>query len=256
MALAINPGQRQALRRTMDAARLNAVANDPAVRPYIGGDGPIDLTALLANPENVAFETDGGGFVFAKLEFGRYELHTLFLEGHRGAGVLALFADATRYLFAATDCLEIVTKAPASNKPADFMARRAGFSVLFERDGAWADGSKVTYLSLTLDRWIAQDDALEAEGGGFHDLLAAAKAATGSALPVHPHDAAHERAVGAAVLMLKAGNPQKACFTYSRWARLAGYAPVELLSVSPPLVDVRDAIITLQDAEIEVLLCR
>jgi hypothetical protein len=246
----------QSLHRTMSADLLNEVANNEAVRPFVGGAGFVDVGAVVANPQNVALINEHGGFIFVRDEATRFELHTLFLPEGRGAGVLPAFEEAARFVFASTDCLEITTKVPASNKAADLMARRAGFAPIFTRSAIWPDGSDVTYYSLTLDTWRARDPELVVEGYNFHVMLEEAKAAAGSALKTHPDDDAHDRAVGAAVLMALAGNAGKAVWIYNRWARLAGYQTIEQVSVAPVLIDVRDAIVGVAGDTMEVVLCR
>jgi len=246
----------QILARTMDARFLNRVANDPVVRPWLGGEGAIDLTGALADPKNIALVGEFGGFVFLWDEATRYELHTLFLSEGRGAGVLPAAEEAFRFLFTATDCLEIVTKIPEGNRAADLMARRAGFTPTFAREAAWPDGSRVVYFTLTLDAWRAKDSALAEEGKAFHQLIEAAKARTGSTMPTHADDEAHDRAAGAAALMAKAGNAQKAVWLYNRWARLASYQSIEIKTIAPPVIDVRDAVLTVRSGDLEVLGCR
>lgn len=242
----------------MDAGYLNKVANHPAVRPHIGcaGMGALDYTAALANPNLHAIAVEHGAFLFDPLDHGRYELHTFLLPEGRGAGVLPAAAEAFRLMFVETDCTELVTKVAGSNRPADLMARRAGFSLLFERAGAWEDGSDLRFFGLTIDVWLSRDEALAAEGQAFHRKLEAAKAAAGSRLPAHADDLAHDRAAGAAALMAKRGNPAKALWTYNRWARLAGYQTIQLLSSAPPTFDIGDAVLTFRNDEMEILKCR
>jgi hypothetical protein len=157
----------QLLARTMDARFLNKVANDAAVRSWLGGDGDIDLTGTLADAKNVALVNEAGGFIFIWDEATRYELHTLFLEEGRGAGILPAAEEAFRFLFTATDCLEIFTKVPEGNRAADLMARRAGFTPIYSREAAWPDGSSVTYFSMTFDAWREHDSRLVEEGAGL-----------------------------------------------------------------------------------------
>jgi hypothetical protein len=159
-------------------------------------------------------------------------------------------------MFAATDCLEIVTKVPVTNRPADMMARRVGFREAFRRPGAWEDGSDIAYFALTLDDWRAKDEAALSEGRAFHAMLEAAKISAGSEGPTHPDDDAHDRAAGAAMMMARAGNYRKAVWSYCRWARFAGYQPIELVSEAPPVIDVQDALLTVQGGIVEVLTCR
>lgn len=240
----------------MDARHLNAVANDPDVRPLLGGEGSLDLTEVMADPRNVALQNEHGGFLFLKQDDGRYELHTMFRRSGRGRALLDAAAFAARYLFTTTDCTEIVTRCPEPNRAADFMVRRCGFRPLFERQGAWAGGAAIRYFWLSFEDWRAQDPVIAAEGHTFHDLIEAAKRERGSELPVHPDDEAHDRAAGASVLMAKAGQARKAVATYNRWASLAGYAPIALLSDAPPIIDIQDAVLGLRDGALEVLLCR
>lgn len=244
------------IREDRDPALWNLIANDPDTRPLLGGEGPVDLTPLLANSLHVPLAGPHGGFVFLQHEVGRYELHTLIAPEGRGAAVLPLFAEACRHMFTATDATEIVTKTAGSNRAAAIMARRAGFRPLFVRKGAWPDGSDVTFYTLALDEWMQRDPTLEAEGHAFHALLEDAKRASGSELPQHADDPAHDRAAGTASLMAKAGQPAKAAWIYSRWALLAGYQTIELIEDDPPVIDVRDALLTVRDGRLEVLQCR
>lgn len=243
--------------RTLDATFLNQVANDPAVRPWLGGSGDaLDLTPLVANPANVSVVSERGGFIAEQHEPTIYEVHSLFLPD--GDAINAM-REGARYMFAATDCLELVTKVPATNKAAAGLARLAGFEQRFTRAKAWPipDGfCDVAYLGLSLDRWMMRaPDTLEV-GRWFHDRLEAVKTAQASERVIHEDDEAHDRAAGTAVLMVRAGNPFKAVATYNRWARLAGYQTIELVSLNPVLLDVRDAVIAVKGDDMEVVLCR
>lgn len=240
----------------MDANFLNEVANRPDVRPMLGGLGVLDLGPSLADPRNVALENDHGGFLFVNLGAGRYDLHTLFLPEGRGRPLLEAASVAARHMFTSTDCVELVTRCPEPNRAADLMVRRCGFRPIFERPGAWEDGSAIRYFWLAFEDWRAIDPLIAAEGRAFHHLIERAKHVAGSRSPTHPDDPAHDRAAGAASLMAKAGQPRKAVLTYNRWAELAGYAPIVLLSEAPPIIDIQDAVLGLSDGELEVLLCR
>lgn len=240
--------------RTMDARRLNQIANHPDVRPYIGGEGPIDLTPIAQNPANVLIEAEHGGWVLQPILAGVYEIHTLFLKEGRGSAFFKAAREMLRWMFTRTDALEIVTKVPDDNPGAAMAALKVGFRERFHRDNAWAPGIGVSYQALTLDGWIARDGVIAKEGHAFHEALESAKKAAGSELPDHPEDAAHERVVGAAVLMARAGLAQKAVGVYGRWATFAGYATIEI--VGPNLIDVRDAIVDVSGPEMAVLLVR
>lgn len=247
------------LRRTLDATRLNEVANHPDVRPWLGGEGPLDLSGMISDPANFAFENDHGGFVLHRLDADLYEAHSLFLPDGRGAGVRALAEEGFRFLFTATDCMEVVTKVPEGNAAAAALARCVGFVEGFRRGAAWQGPSgplAVSYQSLTFDRWRSRDPMAAERGHWFHDRLETTKANAGSDLVTHPDDAAHDRAAGAAVLMAMAGRGRKAVWTYNRWALFAGYAPIHLVSEAPLVIDVVDAVVQVAGEDMEVLLCR
>lgn len=252
------------LTRTMDATALNAVANHPDVRPWLGGEGPLDLNGAAQNPNNVVLVTEGGGFLLIKHEPGIYEVHTLFLPEARGPQLMGLVAEGLRFMFSATDCSQIQTKVPDGNLAAMRLAVAAGFQPMFRRDVAFTDPAGTVvgmeYLSLAFDRWRENDATLEGEGAAFHEALEAARLAAGAEWPDHPKDPAHDRAAGAASLMAKAGNCRKAVWLYNGWARLAGYPLITLASENPPVIDMSvgdiRAIVQASPSGMEVLLCR
>lgn len=243
------------IKRTMDATFLNQVANHPEVRPWLGGEGSLDLTEAANNPANILLEADGGGWVLHPIMPGVYELHTMFLPEARGRSYFAAAAEALRWMFTQTDALEIVTRCPDDNGGARMAASVVGFRERFRREDAWKPGVGVSYQVFSVDDWFVRDKECLAAGRAFHEALEAAKLAAGSTLPVHPEDEAHDRAVGACTLMIRGGYMAKGVSFYCRWASFAGYATIEALS--PTLVDVRDAIIEVRaDGTMGVLTCR
>lgn len=242
-----------ALQRTMDATFLNSVANREDVRPFLGGEGEIDLGPLLLNPANVCLvEPDAGGWLLQAVLPGVYELHTAFLPEARGASYFNVAREALRWVFTATDALELWTKCPDDNGGARFAAARMGFRERFRREDAWQPGVGISYQALTVDDWVARDRRVISEGEAFHRRLEEAKVAAGITLPPHPADAAHDRAVGAACLMIKGGQLGKAVGVYGRWARFAGYQPIE--AVGNGVLDIGDAIVEVtEDATFRVL---
>lgn len=244
--------------RTMDVRHINTVANHPDVRPFLGGDGPLDLTAVVSDPQNFAFVTDHGAVLWWALGAGRYDVHTLFLPEGRGAESLQALRDVAHFMFTRTDCIEARTTVPTENRAAAVAARRAGCQPLFATRIPWTNGARVEaeVFSLSLDRWALTSPATLAAGHAFHDQLTAAKEAAGSALPVHDDDPIHDRMVGAATLMAVGGQPEKAVRAYNAWAVGVGYQPISLLSTRPVVVDVVDAIVTCEGGRMEMLLCR
>ncbi len=239
--------------RTMDAAFLNSVANHPEVHPWLGAAGEIDLSPFVSDPKHFALVNDGGGFLLINHEPGVYEVHSQFLPSHRRETIKAM-RDGFDYMFVNTDCHTVLTQVPDSNPAAAALAKHAHFRHAFRREDT--PRGPTSYMALTLDQWVQGNASLEADGEWFHDRLKAAKEAQGSTLPEHAHDASHERAVGATIRMVKAGNCHKGVEHYNRWARFTGYAPITLLGDTPPLIDVVDAVVELNGQEMEIVLCR
>lgn len=265
METTIAPAQRftlppvtRVVARTLSARNLNAVANHADVRPWLGGDGPLDLTALVENPFNFAFETAHGGFIGVAQSATRYEVHSLFLPEGRGAEAIGAMRSAAAYMFSATPCQELVTKVPQTNPAAAAMAKRAGFESAFMRSIPWSNDERVPveFLGLSLERWAMRSTITAERGAWFHECLSATKAAVGSTLAVHDDDPVHDAMVGAAILMAAAGNGAKAVVVYNAWARFAGYAPITLVSEHPTVIDLQDAVVEASPTEMEILLCR
>lgn len=247
------------IRRTFDPAMLNEVVNHPEVRPFLFStvEGAIDLTETVMNANNYALVTEGGGFILIPHEPGIYEVHSQFLPEHRRHTRKAMRAGFD-YMFTKTDCQMVVTKVPDSNAGAVALAQAAGFRLLFRReDGQFGPTS---FMGLSCDEWAQANPELEADGEWFHDGITAAVKAARPDLPEHPEDKSHDRAVGAAVRMIRAGNVAKGVEHYNRWARLAGYTPARLVSQNPLALDVSevglDCIVGLDGPEMEILLCR
>jgi RimJ/RimL family protein N-acetyltransferase len=249
------------LKRTLEAAFLNAVANHPEVRPWIGGEGELDLSAIAGNPINVALIHPHGGWVFVRHEPGTYEVHTLCRAAGRGKGQLTAWREAARWMFTRTDAREIVTRIPDDNPGAGAAAALCGFRQRFRREKAFRSIVAgrlvdVSYQALTIDDWAGRDPTCLDAGMAFHDRLEAAKARAASALPDHPGDLAHDRAAGAACLMIAATNVRKGVWFYNRWAALAGYPPIAILSLEPVVIDLGAGVIAgVTHETMEILSC-
>lgn len=247
--------------RELSAERLNTIVNHQDVRPWVAayGQGYLDLTPVVANPDNYLLMGEGGGFLFVQQEPGIYEVHSQFLPEHRGENVITAARDAERYMFCRTDCIEIRSKVPAGNAGAAAFARKMRYELQFERANAWqteAGAVAVRYFARTLNQWVNQADELKGTGHAFHEKLEAAKIALGSTMPIHDDDAAHDLYVGATVEMIQAGQIAKALAFYGRWAPFAGYGPIALIATNPLVLDIGDALLAVRDADFDVILVR
>jgi hypothetical protein len=253
---------RRGLSRTLDGGFLTEVANHPDVRPWLGGTPgeKLDLLDAVRDPQNIALQTASGGFICLQVEVGVYDVHSLFLPGIRRKAVSAMRA-SLEYVFCRTNCVELRTMVPANNKAADGLARLGGFQERFMRTGVWPPRVNgplidVSYRSLSLERWALQSPATHRAGRDFHAQLEAAKRASGSSLAVHPDDAVHDHMAGAVVLLARGGTVDKGVDLYNRWLGFAGYERIALVTASPPVLDIGDAVLGLDGDEIDVLLCR
>lgn len=242
------------MRRTFDAEFMNTVLNHPDVFIWTGASEKIDITNIVADVNNFLLVNDTGGFICYNLSDGEYEVHSMFLPEGRGKATFDLAKECMEYLFIHTDCHTLLTQLPDNNADAISLATAVGFKPLFRREET--PRGPTTYARYTLEEWVQETPSLEEEGEWFHDELKTIKEKCGSNLPEHSHDSSHERAVGAAVKMIKAGNVFKAVDYYNAWAKFAGYMPVQLLSVNPTVIDIMDAVVEIRCEQMEALKCR
>lgn len=230
-----------------DAAAFNRIVNDPAVLPWVTQkpDVELDLTPVLADPRNIGFHYGDCCFVAHWLEPGVYEVHSMALPAGRGRLVLEAARASIEHMFMAEPAMELVTRVVAGNVAADALTRRMGFAHEFDRAGVW-NGKDVRFYALRYPEWVKRQDWLKLSGEWFHSKLGDDKA--------HTDDGAHDLYVGACVEMVRAGQPDKAIALYNRWARFAGYEPVDIVSRSPLVIDIGTHFVRmLEDGEIEVV---
>lgn len=239
--------------RTLDASLFNRVCNHPDVHPWLGQEGEIDVTTLVSDPQNYALFFGHGGFILHAGPGASFEVHSQFTPEGRRSSFEAMRAGMD-YMFTRTNAVQLTTFLPDNNPAAKGLGLKGGFKDWMRREvHPCGPGMQAR---LDVDDWITRTRDLEADGERFHDALEQAKKASGSELPVHAHDPIHERYVGAASRMFSRGQCRKAEAVYNRWAVNAGYAPIRLISESPPVVDVVDAIVGLGNEGLEVMLSR
>lgn len=221
---------REPVRRTLKAEALNAAANHPDVRPWLGNLdlGPLDLTAMVGDPANITMANSHGGFILQKLADGLYEAHSIFTPEGRG-GLVPETRRTLAFLFCATDAAKLLTRVPACNPRAAALARMAGFEEYANQPDAWdtPDGGlcAVSYQAITLDRWIATAPDLIAPGQNLADLL-----------NLKDLDETTIRTLGAVSEMLRHGCAHKAAFLFATRALSMRMPHVVILPGQPALI--------------------
>lgn len=248
------------IERQTDAHNLNRVANDPSVYPWVKGHavGRLDLSPIVANPANVLLMGEHGGVLFAQHQPGYYEAHTQVMPAGRGAWTLRMVRAALHWMFTRTDAIEIVTKVPQGNAAALGLVRAIHGVYEFTSPHGWVyqnDPVPAAVYALRLQDWVKRAPGLVERGAWFHHKLEAELTQLGKTEDVHEDDPTHDRYVGAACEMMMGGQPQKAAIFYNRWAVMAGYAPIQLMSISPLTVNIRSAIICVRGDDFWVMTC-
>jgi hypothetical protein len=241
-----------------DAAFANDVLNDAEVFGLVAFDGTqrLDISPHVGVNGNVLLTTAHGGFLFIRQEPGVYQLHTFFRKDGRGRHALLAAHDAADFMFLQTDCLEILTVAPDDN-PLAHPPRHMGFVQDFRRDDLFfRNGISIgaAFYALRYHDWIRRATWLEGLGRSFHDRLEARTQRD----DVHPDDAEHDKRVGACCAMIEAGQIDKACLLYNRWAMFAGYMPILIESREPLILDMGESRLKITDdrTDFEVLTCQ
>lgn len=141
------------VRRSFDAGFMNRVVNHESVRDGAELTHDIDLTEVVANPDNYTLTNEHGGFIFALKSPGSYEVHTMFLPSGRGKTANDAAISALNYMFSETDCGEVTTQTNVNNKVAQRYARQFFTS-------RYLSGNYYHY-SLTKDEWTQRMNTQE-----------------------------------------------------------------------------------------------
>jgi hypothetical protein len=243
------------IERTFDADWFNELCNRPEVRPGLGGEGWFDTAEWVTDPRNYALRTEHGGFILVAHGAGFYSVHTQFAAEGRGRHAIEAMMAGLDFMFTRTDCMRIFSFCPDSNPATLQLALEGGAKPWFrkEHDAKFGPGMVVSWDILD---WSTSTPDLEADGKQFHELLESAKAEAGSELPKHDDEPAHDRMVGAVSRMCHRGQARKGVILYNLWASAAGYAAIRLLADDPPVVDVVDGVVGLENGAMRVLSCR
>lgn len=208
------------IKRDYNADFINSVINHPEVKDGAEVKGVGDASLLAANLNNFVLVTEFGGFIVIKKMAGLYECHTQFLPEGRGAHAVEAVREALRYMFTLTDCERIVTKVHVDNRHTQIFTAQ-----FFKKRGRTGDHF---YYSMDIDDWVITDSECQKAGDEFHALLGEHKD--------HDDDKTHDCFAGYAWLTAKTGNVFKAQMHYNKWAVMAGYEPLLILSERPLVI--------------------
>ena len=242
-----------------DAAIINAVLNDPAVRPWVAdaSAGEINIHQQLEDPNVVFLMGEYGGVMLHRFMSGIVEVHTFVEPRGRGAWTRGMIQAVQHWIFTKTDCFEILTRIPISHKPALALAIKSGMVHEFTRpDGVTINGvtMPVDIYKLTIADWVKNTPSLERRGEVFHTWLNEEAAKVGYTNP-HEDDPQHNRIVGATLEMIMGGQPLKGVLFYNRWAVISRHAPIALTSLDPVTVKFDIGTIHLRDGTLEFTPC-
>jgi hypothetical protein len=242
------------IERTTDAAFLNRVLNDPAVRPWVAdvAEGKLDLSPRVADDNNVCLIGEHGAFLCFKFMEGMYEVHTQILPSGRGEWARKFAEAGAHHMFMATDCIEILTRVPEGHVAAAALTRAMGFRLQFNTPPECLfRGKRVPCAihALSLQDWSMR--VSPENGERFHEWLNQ-KVAVGEP---HAPDPDHNRIVAVTLDMMRGGQIGKAVAWYNRWAIVARHTPIRLLSFAPPQIRFDAGILTLEGGQIRFEPC-
>lgn len=245
------------LERQFTAEKINRIVNDPSIFPWIcGSHKELDLTGVAANPANVCLVDELGCIIFIKHQIGIYEFHTSVLPAARGAGMTQGAKEAFNYMFTHTDAFELLTKCPYGNISAKAGAKIVGCSLRFTTRPIWPSGEKlvpVDVYSIILQEWVKIYSELSKIGESFHNKLQKKYETLGKKEPIHEDDSGHNQYVGATINMLLSGQINKAVIFYNRFAVMASYMPIKLISYEPLIIDIFEEKLVIKNGDFEVI---
>lgn len=247
--------------RSFDAIEINKVFNDETVFPLVSvpNSPAIDVAPIIADHRNFLLMCEGGGVLFAWQEAGIYEVHTAFLEAHRGRNAIRSSLAAYRWMFTHTDCAELLTRVPKINPAAEAFCKLVGATHEFDRKNIWQtkDGlADMSFWSLRYDDWVRKTPSLMKSGKAFHDRLIEERKRLGHAEPLHDDEDCHDLHVGACAEMIYGGQMDKGVALYNRWARFSGYGMISLVAHNPAIINVGDSLLQITGDTFKVIVVR
>lgn len=163
-------------------------------------------------------------------------------------------------MFTHTNCMMLHTRIPTFNKAAEVFCRSVGASLWFERRECWPSSQgnvDCKFFAMSIMEWSRKHPKpLMASGKAFHAHLEEEYARHKFAHDPHPDEDSHDLAVGLCAEMMYGGEPEKAIILYNRWARVAGYRMISLISRNPLVIDIGEALLHVTGNTFKVMECR
>lgn len=128
-----------------DAALVNAFANHPQIRPFIGGKGDLDLSCVTYDP-HVALFGEHGGFCLTWSAPDCYEIHTLIAPEGRGAWAEDFARRSFAYMTLVRDARHLWTRVHPEHRHTALFTRRMGLRHCGSVPTDFGDGA-ISYLT-------------------------------------------------------------------------------------------------------------
>jgi len=152
----------------------------------------------------------------------------------------------------------LLGRVPHGNIAARTFAKNMGGVFEYQLKNGWVKDHELIpadIYSFKVQEWMRDAPGLEEVGKGFNLKLEEEYKGLGAIFPVL-EDAVRARYTGAMVEMLNGGQPYKAVVLYNRWAKVAGYPEVSVVSTPPTLLDINEALLLFKDNDFRVVSCR
>lgn len=207
---------------------LNRLLSDPSIEPWVRGYaiGKLDASRLLEDPSIIVLGGKFAACVLRQVMPGLYDLHVQCVPEGRGKWMLDFSRAAFHWLFCRTDCMEIMGRLPTGNLPVKAYARSLGFRHRFTSQKGWVkdlDPLPCDIVSICLHDWVAAAPGLVERGHWVAEHLQVSWVQE------------EERFIGLAMEMLLSGQTQvmKAVVWHNRWADMAGFPIMQILTLDP-----------------------
>lgn len=165
--------------------------------------------------------------------------------------MIDLYKSMFKFMFTATDCIELRSFVPDGNIAAERLCGVAGLRKTYRRENYFdLSGTKVgcQFYTLTFEEWVANSDTCKKRGEGFRTFIESHVKGDN-----HPEDEINDKFVGAAILGCENGNPLKGIAKYNVWAGTTGYASAKIESFNPLVINIGTCLLQLYDNKLEAL---